>query len=56
MLDQIKSSLKDCLSSIDPSIDISADEIEVSIFDEKGRLYNQHCLKFSKIYKQNHQI
>ena len=53
MLDQIKSSLKDCLSSIDPSIDISADEIEVSIlFDEKGDFTTNIALKFSKIYKQ----
>ena len=53
MLDQIKSSLKDCLSSIDPSIDISADEIEVSLlFDEKGDFTTNIALKFSKIYKQ----
>ena len=39
MLDQIKSSLKDCLNSIDPSIFISDDEIDVSLlFDEKGDL------------------
>ena len=53
MLDQIKSSLKDCLNSIDPSIDISADEIEVSLlFDEKGDFTTNIALKFSKIYKQ----
>ena len=50
MLDQIKSSLKDCLNSIDPSIDISADEIEVSLlFDEKGDFTTNIALKFSKI-------
>ena len=53
MLDQIKSSLKDCLNSIDPSIDISDDEIEVSLlFDEKGDFTTNIALKFSKIYKQ----
>ena len=53
MLDQIKSSLKDCLNSIDPSINISADEIEVSLlFDEKGDFTTNIALKFSKIYKQ----
>ena len=53
MLNQIKSSLKDCLNSIDPSIDISADEIEVSLlFDEKGDFTTNIALKFSKIYKQ----
>ena len=53
MLDQIKSSLKDCLNSIDPSIDISAYEIEVSLlFDEKGDFTTNIALKFSKIYKQ----
>ena len=53
MLDQIKSSLKDCLNSIDPSIDISADEIEVSLlFDKKGDFTTNIALKFSKIYKQ----
>ena len=54
MLDQIKSSLKDCLNSIDPSIFISDDEIEVSLlFDEKGDFTTNIALKFSKIYKQN---
>ena len=53
MLNQIKSSLKVCLNSIDPSIDISADEIEVSLlFDEKGDFTTNIALKFSKIYKQ----
>ena len=53
MLDQIKSSLKDCLNSIDPSIFISDDEIEVSLlFDEKGDFTTNIALKFSKIYKQ----
>ena len=53
MLDQIKSSLKDCLNSIDPSIDISSDEIEVSLlFDKKGDFTTNIALKFSKIYKQ----
>ena len=53
MLNQIKSSLKVCLNSIDPSIDISADEIEVSLlFDKKGDFTTNIALKFSKIYKQ----
>ena len=53
MLDQIKSSLKVCLNSIDPSIDISSDEIEVSLlFDKKGDFTTNIALKFSKIYKQ----
>jgi len=53
MLNQIKSSLKVCLKSIDPSIDISADEIEVSLlFDKKGDFTTNIALKFSKIYKQ----
>jgi len=53
MLDQIKLTLKDCLSRIDPSIDISADEIEVSLlFDEKGDFTTNIALKFSKLYKQ----
>ena len=53
MLNQIKSSLKVCLNSIDPSIDISADEIEVSLlFDEKGDFTSNIALKFSKIFKQ----
>ena len=50
MLNQIKSSLKVCLNSIDPSIDISADEIEVSLlFDKKGDFTTNIALKFSKI-------
>ena len=53
MLDQIKLSLKDCLSKVDASIDISIDEIEVSIlFDEKGDFTTNIALKFSKLYKQ----
>ena len=53
MLNQIKSSLKVCLNSIDPSIDISVDEIEVSLlFDKKGDFTTNIALKFSKIYKQ----
>ena len=53
MLDQIKLSLKDCLSKIDASIDISIDEIEVSLlFDEKGDFTTNIALKFSKLYKQ----
>ena len=53
MLNQIKSSLKVCLNSIDPSIDISADEIEVSLlFDKKGDFTTNIALKFSKIFKQ----
>ena len=53
MLDQIKLSLKDSLSKIDTSIDISIDEIEVSLlFDEKGDFTTNIALKFSKIYKQ----
>ena len=53
MLDQIKFSLKDCLSKIDASIDISIDEIEVSLlFDEKGDFTTNIALKFSKLYKQ----
>ena len=53
MLNQIKSLLKVCLNSIDPSIDISADEIEVSLlFDKKGDFTTNIALKFSKIYKQ----
>ena len=53
MLDKIKLSLKDCLSKIDASIDISIDEIEVSLlFDEKGDFTTNIALKFSKLYKQ----
>ncbi len=53
MLDQIKLSLKDCLSKIDASINISIDEIEVSLlFDEKGDFTTNIALKFSKLYKQ----
>ena len=53
MLDQIKLSLKDCLSKIDGSIDVSIDEIEVSLlFDEKGDFTTNIALKFSKLYKQ----
>lgn len=53
MLDQIKLSLKDCLSKIDASIDISIDEIEVSLlFDEKGDFTTNIALKFSKLYNQ----
>ena len=53
MLDQIKLSLKDCLSKVDASIDISIDEIEVSLlFDEKGDFSTNIALKFSKLYKQ----
>ena len=53
MLDQIKLSLKDCLSKVDASIDISIDEIEVSLlFDEKGDFTTNISLKFSKLYKQ----
>ena len=53
MLDQIKSSLKDCLNSIDPSIDIPTDDIEVSLlFDEKGDFTTNIALKYSKIYNQ----
>ena len=53
MLDQIKLSLKDCLSKVDASIDISTKEIEVSLlFDEKGDFTTNIALKFSKIYKQ----
>ena len=53
MLDQIKLSLKDSLSKIDTSIDISIDEIEVSLlFDEKGDFTTNIALKFSKLYKQ----
>lgn len=53
MLDQIKLSLKDCLSKVDASIDISIDEIEVSLlFDEKGDFTTNIALKFSKLYKQ----
>ena len=52
MLDQIKLSLKDCLSKVDASIDISIDEIEVSLlFDEKGDFTTNIALKFSKLYK-----
>ena len=57
MLDQIKLLLKDCLTKIDSSIDISADDIEVSLlFDEKGDFTTNIALKFSKMYKKNHQI
>ena len=53
MLDQIKLSLKDCLSKVDASIDVSIDEIEVSLlFDEKGDFTTNIALKFSKLYKQ----
>ena len=53
MLDQIKLSLKDCLSKIDGSIDVSIDEIDVSLlFDEKGDFTTNIALKFSKLYKQ----
>ena len=53
MLDQIKLSLKDCLSKVDASINISIDEIEVSLlFDEKGDFTTNIALKFSKLYKQ----
>jgi arginyl-tRNA synthetase len=53
MLDQIKLSLKDCLTKVDPSIDISTDEIEVSLlFDEKGDFSTNIALKFSKLYKK----
>ena len=53
MLDQIKLSLKDCLGKIDDSIDVSIDEIEVSLlFDEKGDFTTNIALKFSKLYKQ----
>ena len=53
MLDQIKLSLKDSLSKIDTSIDISIDEIEVSLlFDEKGDFTTNIALKLSKLYKQ----
>ena len=57
MLDQIKLSLKDCLSKFDSSINISIDDIEVSLlFDEKGDFTTNIALKFSKIYNKNHQI
>ena len=53
MLDQIKISLKDCLGKIDPNIDISVDELEVSLlFDKKGDFTTNVALKFSKIFKQ----
>ena len=53
MLDQIKLSLKDCLSRVDPNIKISINEIEVSIlFDEKGDFTSNIALKFSKIFKK----
>ena len=53
MLDQIKLSLKDCLSKVDASVNISIDEIEVSLlFDEKGDFTTNIALKFSKLYKQ----
>ena len=53
MLDQIKLSLKDCLSKVDASIDVSIDEIEVSLlFDEKGDFTTNIALKFSKLYNQ----
>ena len=53
MLDQIKISLKDCLGKINPNIDISVDELEVSLlFDKKGDFTTNVALKFSKIFKQ----
>ena len=53
MLDQIKLSLKNCLSKVDASVNVSIDEIEVSLlFDEKGDFTTNIALKFSKLYKQ----
>ncbi len=53
MFDQIKLSLIDCLSKIDADIDISINEIEVSLlFDEKGDFTTNVALKFSKIFKK----
>ena len=53
MLDQIKHSLQDAVKMIDSSIELSIDDIEVSLlFDEKGDFTTNVALKLSKLLKQ----
>jgi arginyl-tRNA synthetase len=53
MLDQIKYSLQNAVKMIDSSIELSIDDIEVSLlFDEKGDFTTNIALKLSKMLKQ----
>ena len=53
MLDQIKYSLQNAVKIIDSSIELSIDDIEVSLlFDEKGDFTTNVALKLSKLLKQ----